>query len=668
MTWTAWGTSLNSLVQSQALCLGAGAAVWALLGRVLHRPADDKPFALSWPALVQPFDHLASLVGLCALAGLTLSEAFATVIGTGIPPMGLLPWAALIAVALPFVLRLREDGAWLAREALYVLGLTAIGTALHSLGLEVSTYARSMTLALAPYVAFTALIAWWFTRRPELAAALGIRPAAERKNGNDWFVSAQTLVTALVASLGVWMALDGSLPLIGRLAGALTAAFLTTGFVLLAERAGESTISHGLRYAALGLGTLMAIQTGFAFLDPAGHAAGWLLLHRTVLLMVSLAAVTTLYGAVLAPRLSSQEWAKSRRRFAPGLGALAVAVLVAVMAQEAWLYTGEALGAPMATPAVVVVTLALIGLIASALVFAVAPGRDPLGLSERGRTAYVYAAELLPVLIFVHLRLTEPLLFHRGVTARYWPLILMGIAFLGALLSEYFQRRGFRVLAEPLERTGVVLPLLPMLAAWSVPTTNYAFIWFSAGLLYAMFSIRKQSFGFALVAALAANAGLWVLLYEGGVQFLRHPQFWLIPLAVILLVSEFYNRERLTASQSTTLRYLGLIVIYVSSTADMFISGVGNSALYPLILALLSVLGILSGMVLRIRAFLLLGISFLGLVLMTIIWHAGVDRGQTWILWSAGIALGMAILTLFGIFEKRRNDVLRVIENLKGWK
>jgi hypothetical protein len=100
----------------------------------------------------------------------------------------------------------------------------------------------------------------------------------------------------------------------------------------------------------------------------------------------------------------------------------------------------------------------------------------------------------------------------------------------------------------------------------------------------------------------------------------------------------------------------------------MFMEGVGNSALYPLILALLSVLGILAGMVMHIRAFLLLGLSFLMLVLLSIIWHAGVDGGQTWILWSAGIALGIAILTLFGIFEKRRNDVLTVIENLKRWK
>jgi hypothetical protein len=50
------------------------------------------------------------------------------------------------------------------------------------------------------------------------------------------------------------------------------------------------------------------------------------------------------------------------------------------------------------------------------------------------------------------------------------------------------------------------------------------------------------------------------------------------------------------------------------------------------------------------------------------IWHAGVDLRHTWILWASGIVLGVAILTLFGIFEKRRKDVLRLIDELKQWE
>ena len=50
------------------------------------------------------------------------------------------------------------------------------------------------------------------------------------------------------------------------------------------------------------------------------------------------------------------------------------------------------------------------------------------------------------------------------------------------------------------------------------------------------------------------------------------------------------------------------------------------------------------------------------------IWHAAVDRAQTWVWWASGIVLGAAVLALFALFEKRRNDVLRVIEDIKQWK
>jgi hypothetical protein len=689
IAWVAWGgSSFEYLLQTQALCFGLAAAAWSLAAGVLKSQTEENSFKLSWPALVQPFTHLASLIGLCILAGLTLVSANWVLLQVREPVGGWLPWATLMAVVAPFALRLWEDKAWFAREGLYVLGLAGLGMLLNAAGMTPHDYCWNAALMLSPYFALVAFVAWKFARDPQLAASLSIRSADRLKAG--WFVPAQFSVALIAGALSVWMALDGSNSFSARLAGPLVCGTLVAGFVLLADwgrslRAlalpAESSspglppapqfIPFGevaLRYVALAFGTLTAVEIGWAWLDPSAHAPDWLMLHRTVLLMVSLAFMTVVYGVSLARRLPPGGWAESCRRAGPVVGALALLALIAVLGQEAWLYTGETIGAPMARPAIIVVLFALIGLMVSGLTFAVAPGRDPLGLSERGRTAYVYAAELVLVLMFLHLRLTMPELFHRGIMARYWPFILMGIAFCGAAVADFFQRRGLRVLAEPLERSGIFLPLLPMLAFWAAPGGSYAVIWFAAGLLYGMLSIRKQSFRFALLAALAANVGLWVLLYHGGIAFLAHPQLWLIPVAVIVLVSEFYNRERLSAQQSATLRYLGLIVIYVSSSADMFITGVGESALYPVILAVLSVAGILTGMLMRIRAFLLLGFSFLMLVLMSIIWYAGVDRGQTWILWSAGIALGMAILVLFGIFEKRRNDVLQVIENMKRWR
>jgi hypothetical protein len=333
------------------------------------------------------------------------------------------------------------------------------------------------------------------------------------------------------------------------------------------------------------------------------------------------------------------------------------------------------------------VAAALLGLMAAGISFAVLPGRDPLGLSERGRKLYVYAAEFLLVLLFLHLWLTMPQLFGTRL-AQYWTLIVMAVAFLGVGLSEYFQRKGLSTLAEPLQRTGVFLPLLPLLAFWVHPPAavhafaaerfpglrpmldyldriqpdygKYSVLWFLLGALYTMVAVTKRSFRFALLAALAANFGMWALLFQSNLDFLKHPQMWLIPLALIALVAEHINRDRLNPQQSNALRYLSLLVIYLSSTADMF--------LWPIVLAVLSLLGVAAGILLRIRAFLYLGVTFLCLVIFSMIWLAAVEQQHMWVWWVSGIFLGGFIFTLVAIFESRRNDVLRVLNELKSWK
>lgn len=45
-----------------------------------------------------------------------------------------------------------------------------------------------------------------------------------------------------------------------------------------------------------------------------------------------------------------------------------------------------------------------------------------------------------------------------------------------------------------------------------------------------------------------------------------------------------------------------------------------------------------------------------------------VDLGMTWVTWACGIALGLAILFLFAMFEKKRNEVLAMVDGLKEWQ
>jgi hypothetical protein len=252
------------------------------------------------------------------------------------------------------------------------------------------------------------------------------------------------------------------------------------------------------------------------------------------------------------------------------------------------------------------------------------------------------------------------------------------------------------VLAGPLQRTGVFLPLIPILAFWARPPAalvvfadhsapglrpflaylqakpwqfdQYALLWFLAALLYAVVATARRSTGWAVTAALAANFGLWALFMHVGVGFLIHPQAWVIPLGMIILASEYINRDRLAAEAAQALRYLGISLIYVASTADLFLAGLGNSVWLPVILAVLCVAGVLAGILLRVRAFLFLGVGFLLVDLFTMIWHAAVDRAQTWLWWACGIVLGAAILALFAVFEKRRNDVLDLLDGLRKWE
>ena len=57
---------------------------------------------------------------------------------------------------------------------------------------------------------------------------------------------------------------------------------------------------------------------------------------------------------------------------------------------------------------------------------------------------------------------------------------------------------------------------------------------------------------------------------------------------------------------------------------------------------------------LRVRAFLYLGSSFLLMSIVAMVWNAQRMVGHTWPWWAFGISLGLVILVIFGLFEKYR--------------
>ena len=51
----------------------------------------------------------------------------------------------------------------------------------------------------------------------------------------------------------------------------------------------------------------------------------------------------------------------------------------------------------------------------------------------------------------------------------------------------------------------------------------------------------------------------------------------------------------------------------------------------------------------------------------SIVWYAAVDLHQTWLWAASGVVAGIIILVVFALFEKKRNEVLHLVGQLKEW-
>ena len=250
---------------------------------------------------------------------------------------------------------------------------------------------------------------------------------------------------------------NGDLP--QRVAAAWGPAIVAWGILCLAQERRRDA----LQLASLLIAGLTAVYLGWAQLDPDHTPALWL--TRVFRLLMVLAALTFLYGLAL-PRflLTTGPWNAATRKAGYVAGSAAMATFVVTLVLEVALFQ-PGVGAPVDDLQVAAIAVVLLGLIAGLISMALLPGRDPLVLTEQGRQGYVYAAQATAALLFAHIYVCKPLWFD-GFLRPYWPFILMALAFIGVGAAELFHRFRIRVLAEPLERTGGLLPLLPVIGWW----------------------------------------------------------------------------------------------------------------------------------------------------------------------------------------------------------
>ena len=576
-------------------------------------------------------------------------------------------WLMLTTLGVLLVASLWDRRAKHAIGGLYGLGLMTSAVALDSLALSPRNLLFGIGWTAAAYLLLTGLISRQRDRLSGLVESLRI-PHAAADSGRTlrWLSAANLTLAAAVVLIEFWVVLtfdERSQRLWGT-----TAAFLLVPGIAALSQSRQRGLFQFLTFIA---GAVAAVDIGWALMDVVGETHFWL--QRTIRLLVVLGGVTFVYAVGVTRALpAGGDWFRNARRAATTLGgASLLSLLVVLIMEAAWFEPGR--GAPVTEFQIAVVAAVLMVLVAALISLAVLPGRDPLQLTERGRMLYVYAAEAVFALMFLHIYLTKTELF-RGFFRPYWPLIVMGIAYFGVGVGELFQRKRLRVLAEPLQNSGAFLPLLPAIGYWIYVNqigqigVNYSMVLFIIGLLYVMLSMWRKSFVYNVAAAVAGNSALWAMWQEHGRSILAHPQMWLIPPALSVLAAAQLNRKNLDQAQLTGIRYLCVMIIYVSSTGEMFINGVAENLVLPMVLAGLSVMGVFAGILMRIRAFLYLGSPFLLLSMVSMVWHAQQRFDHVWPWWMFGIVLGLAILCVLGLFEKKRNEALRVLNELRQWE
>ncbi|MBL8892745.1 MAG: hypothetical protein JNL67_22405 [Planctomycetaceae bacterium] len=427
------------------------------------------------------------------------------------------------------------------------------------------------------------------------------------------------------------------------------------GFVWIANAAGQAW----QRNTSVSLFTLTAVMLSWTNV-PAEDVDTWLwgaLIQTYWVLGVGYLA----YGFAVAHWLRLHDtWRETMQRSAHTLLGLAASCLLLILLRE---FGDWQVGAPVFSTVLEASLVAgmTIAVAVSLIVVALVPQDRAVAESMTLRQAHVYGAQALLAVGMVHVALTMPWLFKFGLQ-QYWPYIAMGLAFLGIGVWHLLQRRQLTVLSEPLATTLLFFPAVAALMSLRLDSlADRSVVMLMAGLVYGVLAITHPSFWTRLTAFAFGNLALWLFIERYPLwSFQSHPQLWLIPPAVTALIVSRIEQHRLGHTAAASIRYLALAVIYVSSTSEIFIQGIGKNLAPPMILASLALLGMFAGMLLKIREYIFLGALFLLVAMFTMVWHAQQQLNHVWPWWAFGISLGIATLVFFAIFEQRRNQRRRL--------
>ncbi|TWU47488.1 hypothetical protein Poly51_52880 [Rubripirellula tenax] len=458
----------------------------------------------------------------------------------------------------------------------------------------------------------------------------------------------------------------------------LSVAFAAWTYAILAETASENRFRHIAVQLAMATVALMASVGSASVQHPMLETAmRWLVASVVVIPMWMFA-----FPKLIGERLHAS-WSSAARGGAIVGVVAAVGSLLSMLVMETMLRLDGGIGDVSRTMVSgVAVTLALLSGFSGWVALQSGPTskwQATWQLSDGVRRSLVIAAQVVGVACWLHLFLCKSPWAIVGLRA-YWPLIVMALAFVSVGISEWARRRGDRVIAETLQQTSLYLPLIPVFGFWigsvgSDPAdwtfvggkTGYEWLLAIGAFYYLALSTIWKNVLPRITAVVLANAALWVVLVQQpGWEFATHPQAWLIPPAVCVLIATHLYRKRIDAPALASIRYAATLVIYVSSTADMLIAQIGTSLAGPIVLVTLALAGMLAGVLLRVAPFLYLGAIFVFFGVASMVRHAQQSIDAVWPWWVFGITTGILLLVGLTLLEKNKAGLRSYAQTLSS--
>jgi hypothetical protein len=226
--------------------------------------------------------------------------------------------------------------------------------------------------------------------------------------------------------------------------------------------------------------------------------------------------------------------------------------------------------------------------------------------------------------------------------------LLLGLDFVLVGITVFLRRRGQAELATAARRFAATLPIvIAIVVPWQA-TPQSALLSLGAGAFYGLLAWVERNRWLGTLGAIAANLAILALSLSQG---LRGFEIYLAPIGLCTIIIVHLFADGMPAEVRGTLRLIGTGLTYAPAAIALVLQvGSAQSDYYALGFAAACIVGIAAGVWLRVRAYLVLGVSFLALELGTELVRAGLrnQRLGFFALSLSGLAIlsGMAAYTL----------------------